>query len=30
MSIEIGQKLPDSTLYKIGENGPETIKLSSL
>ena len=30
MSIEIGQKLPDSTLYRIGGNGPETIKLSSL
>ncbi len=30
MSIEIGQKIPDSTLYKIGGNGPETIKLSSL
>ena len=30
MSIEIDQKLPDSTLYKIGGNGPETIKLSSL
>ena len=30
MSIEIDQKLPDSTLHKIGGNGPETIKLSSL
>ncbi len=30
MSIEIDHKLPDSTLYKIGGNGPETIKLSSL
>ena len=29
MSIKIGQKLPDSTLYKLGESGPETTKLSS-
>ena len=30
MSIKIGQKLPDSTLYKLGKSGPETTKLSSL
>ena len=30
MSIRIGQKLPDSMLYKLGENGPETINFSSL
>ena len=30
MSIKIGQKLPDCTLYKLGKSGPETTKLSSL
>ena len=30
MSIKIGQKLPDSILHRLGENGPETINFSSL
>ena len=30
MSIKIGQKLPDSILYRLGGNGPETINFSSL
>ena len=30
MSIKIGEKLPDSTLHRLGENGPETISFSSL
>ena len=30
MSIKIGQKLPDSTLHRLGGSGPETIKFSSL
>ena len=30
MSIKIGEKLPDSTLHRLGENGPETINFSSL
>ena len=30
MSIKIGEKLPDSTLHRLGRNGPETINFASL
>ena len=30
MTISAGMKIPDASLYKMGENGPETVELSSL
>ena len=30
MTISIGDKLPDATLLKIGESGPEAVSLASL
>lgn len=30
MTIQPGDKLPDATLLKMGENGPEQVELSSL
>ena len=29
MSISVGDKLPDATLYQMGDNGPEAVQLSA-